>query len=127
MSDDRGEPTISIGVTKGLGSEITVGKSGAARVSIEVSEKGVPAIRLWDAKNNPRISLALENENPIISLFGENREVRATWRVFPDGSPSFSLSDRESRVRLAVAVDKDGKPSIRIIDPEKHEERDLAK
>jgi hypothetical protein len=126
LFDGRDEPALHLGITKGLGPDISIGHVGRSRLSISARDGGSPAIQILDPKNNPRISFDLSDEDkPAISLLGENRVVRASWRIHTDGSVIFSLSDPKSRQRLVVMTDKDGKPSIRFVDPDKNEARAL--
>jgi len=126
LFDGHDEPALHLGITKGFGPSISVGKPGQGRVSISASDGGSPAIQILDPKNNPRISLDLaDNDKPVISMLGDNRVVRASWRIHTDGSVIFSMSDPKARQRLVMMTDKDGKPSIRFIDPDKNEARGL--
>jgi hypothetical protein len=110
------ETALHLGITKGFGPDISVGKRGHGQVSIFLTNEGSPSVQLVDPKGNPRISVGVFDDGPSISLLGDDRVVRATWRVLPDGSASFSLSDDQGRQRLVVMTDKQGKPSIRFID-----------
>jgi hypothetical protein len=119
------EPALHLGVTKGFGPDIFVGRRGQGRVSIFLTKEGAPSVQILDQKGNPRISVGVFNDGPSMSLLGDNRVVRATWRLLPDGSPSFLLYDRQSRQRLIVATDEQGKPSIRFTDPDKNDSREI--
>jgi hypothetical protein len=123
--DGDREPALHLGITKGFGPDISVGKRGQGRVSIFLTKEGSPAVQLVDPKGNPRIAIGVFDDGPLISLLGDDRVVRATWRVLPDGSASFSLSDGQGRQRLAVMTDKQGKSSIRFIDPDRNESREI--
>lgn len=125
LFDDHGAPTVHLGLVKGFGPDLSLGKVGQGRISLYVTEKGDAAIQLLDPKNHPRLSLSVADAGPSISLLDDNQAVRATWRVLPDGTPDFSLSDRHSRERLVVTTDKDGRPSIRFVDPDTKTFREL--
>lgn len=126
LFDGQNEPALHLGITKGFGPSMSVGRPGQGRVSISATDGGSPAIQIVDSKSNPRISLDLsDNDKPVISMIGDNRVVRASWRIHTDGSVIFSMSDPKARQRLVLMTDKNGKPSIRFIDPDKNEARDL--
>jgi hypothetical protein len=126
LFDDHVQPVLHLGITKGLGPEISVGGTLKARVSIAAREGGSPSIQVIDGKNSPRISLDLSDQDkPAISILGDDRVVRASWRIHSDDSVIFSMSDPKARQRLVIMTDKDGKPSIRFIDPDKNEARGL--
>ena len=126
LYDGLTEPAMHLGISKGFGPDISIGRPGQGRISISARDGGSPAIQILDPKNSPRISLDLSDDgNPAISLLGENRVIRASWRLHSDGSVIFSLSDPKARQRLVVMTDKDGKPSIRFVDPDKNEARGL--
>jgi hypothetical protein len=126
LFDGQNGPALHLGVTKGFGPDISIGKPGQGRISISAREGGSPAIQIFDPKNNPRISLDLsDNDKPAISILGDDRVIRASWRLHTDGAVIFSLLDAKARQRLVVMTDKDGKPSIRFIDPDKNEAKAL--
>ncbi len=125
LFDGDNEAALHLGITKGFGPDISVGKQGQGRVSIFVTKEGSPAVQLVDPKGDPRISAGVFDDGPSISLLGDDRVVQAIWRVLPDGSASFSLSDRQARQRLVVMTDKQGKPSIRFIDPDRNQSREI--
>jgi hypothetical protein len=117
MFDERGQAVLTLGVVKGFGPSLDIGKIGSNRISISVSQAGEPSIQLLGQRNAPRISVALLDNSPIITMSDGGDAVRSTWRVMPVGAPSFSLWDRDKKERLVVLTDKDGKPAIRFVDP----------
>ena len=125
LSDQHGEPTISLGSGDDLGTSLMVGKRGQGQISVAVSKDGVPAINVLDKKNNPQIMLSVLDGGPVILLFDSERNVRSAWSVSADGSARLVILDKKSKERLSVMADREGKPSIRFIDPDQNTFKEL--
>ncbi len=117
LFDDNGEPAVHLGVPRGFGPDITVGRKDKGRVSIFLTKDGDPSIQVLDQRGDPRLALGLSGEEPSISLFGPKNVLRSSWRVLADGSAAFSMYDGKVQRRLVIEVDHNGKPSIRFLDP----------
>ncbi len=117
LFDDDSEPAIRLGIPKGSGPDITVGRKGKGGVSISLTKDGDPSIRVRDQGGDSRLSLGLSGGEPSISLFGPKNVLRSSWRANADGSVAFSLYDGKALRRLAIELDRDGKPAIRFLDP----------
>jgi hypothetical protein len=125
LFNDKAQSEITLGVLKGLGPELAVGKPETGRIAVGVSRNGLPSVTLSDRGNLLRMSLAITDDGPMIALMSDDGSVRAILRILPDGSPQLSFADQASRERLVVKTDKDGKPSIRLIDPDGNQSREL--
>jgi hypothetical protein len=118
LFDAQGESTLSVGLVKGFGPSVTIGKKGKGQISMSVVDRLSSSILISDSKAHPRIALSASDTGPSILLLGDIDAVRASWRVLPDGVVSFSLRDGQSRERLIMMTDKDGKPSIKFLSPD---------
>ena len=125
LFDGQQEPALSLGITKGIGPDMTIGRKGQGQILMSAAGGFSSAIQISDSKNNPRLLLNVSDAEPAILLLGDNRAIRASWQVHADGSVSFSLRDTQSRQRLVIMTDKDGKPSIRFLDPDRKEAKAL--
>lgn len=125
LFDDNGEPAVHMGVPKGFGPDITVGRNDQGRVSIFLTKDGDPSIQVLDQRGDPRIALGLTGDEPSISLFDAKRVLRSSWHSLANGSVDFSLYDGKAQRRLAIEVDHNGKPSVRFLDPAAHTVREI--
>jgi hypothetical protein len=125
LYDDLKVPVFSLGIGKASGPDILIGKKGQGRISMSVSEGRSSSIQISDSKDNTRLALNVVDNESMILLLGENKAVRASWRVHADGVVSFSLRDTQGRDRLLIMTDKDGKPSIRFFDADRNVVKEL--
>jgi hypothetical protein len=117
LFDDRGNSTISIGVDQETGAAIWIGKAERGRISMGVNLHGEPSVLLWGKDNTPRLSLAVIDDCPVITLLDDTKVVRTRWKVLRNGTPMFSLLDERGRDRLVMGVDTEDRPFIRVTDP----------
>ena len=118
LFDGKTRPAIRMGIVKGFGPDLTIGRDGESQITAFLTQDGEPSVQLLDSKRNPLLALGVTGNEPSVSLLGPGGANRALWRVLPDASVELALFDSQVKRRLVVATDKAGHPSIRFLNPD---------
>jgi hypothetical protein len=99
-----------------------VDRHGNARAALIVGDDGSPAIHLFDASEQPRMSLALEASGAAnVKLLDTDGDVRVWLSVSPNGAPSLYLRGTSRYAEggtghAELAIDEHGCPALSLCD-----------
>ncbi len=135
MDDQQGTPHLELtdGKSRGTridlstkeeGAGLSISKGGRIRLSTSLSDRGEPKIGLWGTREQKRISLWVDGDDPNISLLGQNNVVRANLTVLPTGTSAMYLTNRLGKARFKAAVTDEGPNGFASITLADHLEKD---
>ena len=88
---------------------------GASRAWLDLSKKGEPTLRFWDAMGKPLVELSTVADRPRLSLFSpEGNDGVTVWTAKEGGSGLLMYGPEGLRVGL---TDRPGKPLALVFEP----------
>jgi hypothetical protein len=93
------------------------GGDGNGRISLVVSEDGVPLVGLSDDTDTLQFFFGVSSSgSPFLTLADGDANERIKLVVAPDGTAGLVMSDGQGDGRLGVLLGSDGSPSIGLFD-----------
>lgn len=111
LRDANGKMRAALGISEGAPHLSLLDEEGTARIFLTLAANK-PAVWLFDAKVNPRVSLATDaGGDGLLSLLDGMRKQRAVLGLLPDGSPKLELTAEGERSAVTLGAMSSSKGS----------------
>ncbi|NSW76063.1 MAG: hypothetical protein HPY68_04680 [Candidatus Atribacteria bacterium] len=136
--DEEGRPRITLGVAENIPMLTILDEEERTRIGLGMSAKGWPSLimldekektcvllgiselKMFDAEGDPRLSLGLWKDMPMLWMRDEKENIRALFAVDDIVGPGLVLSDSHQTPRLRLGVSDKGFPQITLGDENKN-------